>query len=166
MRYAFGALTAFFIALLQASSVEQFRVVGVAPNLLFVLLACWLVIRGLDDVLPMVGVAGVTTSMIGLQTPGLVLLALLPMVGFGIVRELHIIQSEALLALALVFLASLAYESVLMLGIAASGGVFDPSTAMTHVVLPSAALNLAITPLVFVVMRLTRPAATRRRLVY
>ena len=75
MRYVTGAAIAFMLALVQASSVEQFRIIGVAPNLLLVFLVSWLVVRGLDDVLPMVAVAGITLGLVGLQTPGLALLA-------------------------------------------------------------------------------------------
>ncbi|MDP9238428.1 MAG: hypothetical protein M3P30_13725 [Chloroflexota bacterium] len=166
MRYGFGAIVAFSIALLQASSIDQFRLAGVAPNLMLVLLVCWLVVRGLEDVLPMIFVAGVTTALIGLQTPGLVLLALLPMAGLGVVRELHIVHSEALLAIGLVFVSSLAYETVLLLSISATGGVLDLTTASTHVVLPAAGVNVLITPFVFAVMRFAKAAPTRHRLAY
>jgi cell shape-determining protein MreD len=166
MRYCFGAFLAFSIALLQAASIDQFRLIGVAPNLMLVLLACWLVVRGLEDVLPMILVAGVTTAMIGLQTPGLILLALLPMAGFGVVRELHIVHSDALVAIALVFVSSLAYETVLLLSIVASGGVLDLTTALTRSVLPAAAVNVVITPFVFAVMRFAKPTPTRHRLAY
>jgi cell shape-determining protein MreD len=166
MRYWIGGVLAFSIALLQAASIDQFRFIGVAPNLMLVLLVCWLVVRGLEDVLPMILVAGVTTAMIGLQTPGLVLLALLPLAAFGVVRELHIVHSDALLAIALVFISSLAYEAVLLLSIIASGGVLDLTTAVTRSVLPAAAVNVAITPFVFAVMRFAKPAPTRNRLAY
>ena len=102
MRYWTGAGVAFFLALLQASSIEQFKVLGVTPNLLLVLLVSWLVVRGLDDVLPMIAVAGVTLGFVGLQTPGLVLLALLPIAGLGVLREMHVIHSDLLLVLAFV----------------------------------------------------------------
>ena len=166
MRYWFGALLAIFVSMLQASSINQFRVLGVAPNLLLVLLACWLVVRGLDDVLPMILVAGLTTAMVGLQPPGLVLLALLPLVGFGLVRELHIVHSETLLVISLVFAASIAYEGIILLSIVATGGALDVVTAVRHSVLPAAAVNMAITPFVLVVMRLARPAPSRHRLAY
>jgi uncharacterized membrane protein YjgN (DUF898 family) len=78
MRYWAGGAFAFFLALFQAASVEQFKILGVAPNLLLVLIVSWLVVRGLDDVLPMIAVAGLTLSFVGLQSPGLALLALLP----------------------------------------------------------------------------------------
>src|SRR3990170_221410 len=112
MRYWAGGAFAFFLALFQAASVEQFKVLGVAPNLMLVLIVSWLVIRGLDDVLPMIGVAGLTLSFVGLQSPGLVLLALLPVVGLGLVRELRIIHSDTMLVLALVVASTSMYELV------------------------------------------------------
>lgn len=166
MRYWVGALVAFVLALMQSSSIEQFRIIGVAPNLMLVLLAAWLVVRGLEDVLPMVAVAGITTALIGLQAPGLVLLALMPMMAFGVIRELHIVHSEVVLAMALVFVSSLAYELVLLGGILATGGVFDPSTALVQSVLPAALVNAALAPFVCSIMRLARPGRSRHRLSY
>jgi cell shape-determining protein MreD len=166
MRYWTGAALAFFLALLQASSIDQFRIIGVSPNLLLVLLVSWLVVRGLDDVLPMIAVAGVTMGLIGLQMPGLVLLALLPIVAFGLVRELHIIHSEPLLVVTLVFASSIAYEMVLLISVMATGGVLDLTTALTRSVLPAAIVNVALTPFVYAVMRLARPAPSRHRLSY
>ena len=166
MRYLTGAAIAFMLALVQASSIEQFRVLGVAPNLMLVFLVSWLVVRGLDDVLPMLAVAGVTLGLIGLQTPGLVLLALLPIAGLGVVREMHIIQSDVLLALLLVIAATLAYETIMLTGVIAAGGRLDPMTGLRSAVVPAALVNLAMTPFVYAVMRFARPAERRNRLSY
>ncbi len=166
MRYLTGAAIAFMLALVQASSIEQFRVLGVAPNLMLVFLVSWLVVRGLDDVLPMLAVAGVTLGLIGLQAPGLVLLALLPIAALGVVREMHIIQSDVLLALLLVIAATLAYETIMLTGVIAAGGRLDPMTGLRSAVVPAALVNLAMTPFVYAVMRLARPAERRNRLSY
>ena len=166
MRYITGGAIAFVLALVQASSIEQFKIVGATPNLLLVMLVTWLVVRGLDDVLPMIAVAGVTTGLIGLQTPGLVLLALLPIAGFGVLREMHVIHNDLVLALGLVFAASVAYEVVILLSVMATGGALDPLAALRSAVLPVAIVNVAMTPFVFAVMRLARPSSRGRRLAY
>lgn len=164
MRYWAGGGLAFFLALFQAASVEQFKILGVAPNLVLVLLVSWLVVRGLDDVLPMVAVAGITLSFVGLQSPGLVLLAMLPVVALGMVRELRLIHSDAVLVLALVGAATIAYELVLLASVMLTGGVFDVPTALAHAVVPAVIVNLAITVPVYVVMRVAKPHGDRRRL--
>lgn len=163
MRYVIGALFAFTLALVQASSIEQFHILGVAPNLMLALLVSWLVVRGLDDVLPMVAVAGITIGFVGLQTPGLVLLAMLiPLAVLGFVRELHVIHSELLLALLLTAAATVMYESIILLGVMATGGVFEPGVALSEVILPATIVNVALAPFVFAVMRLARPGPERR----
>ncbi len=164
MRYWTGGGLAFLLALFQAASIEQFQILGVAPNLMLVLLVSWLVVRGLDDVLPMVAVAGITLGLVGLQTPGLVLLALLPIVALGFVRELHVIHSDMMLVLALVAAATFAYEVVLLAEVMLTGGVLDPATAIGHAVVPAAIVNVAITPPVYVVMRLAKPHGSRHGL--
>lgn len=166
MRYWTGGVCALFLALVQASSVEQFRILGVAPNLLLVLLVAWLVVRGLDDVLPMIGVAGITLGFVGLQTPGLVLLALLPIAGCGVLREMHVIHSDLLLAMALVVGATIAYESVLLISVMFTGGGLDLSAAVSSVIVPSAIVNALLTPAVYLVMRVARPHGRGRGLAY
>jgi uncharacterized membrane protein YjgN (DUF898 family) len=164
MRYWAGGAFAFFLALFQAASVEQFKILGVAPNLLLVLIVSWLVVRGLDDVLPMIAVAGLTLSFVGLQSPGLVLLALLPVVGLGTLRELHVIHSDIVLVLALVAASTAAYELVLLASVMATGGVLDVRTALAATVIPSILVNLAIALPVQLVMRLAKPHGDRHRL--
>jgi hypothetical protein len=166
MRYVTGAAVALFLALLQASSIEQFKVVGVTPNLLLVLLVSWLVVRGLDDVLPMIAVAGITIGFVGLQTPGLVLLALLPIAGLGLLREMHVIHSDLLLVLAFVAVATVAYESIIVASLVVTGGGYDVIAALRSAVIPAAIVNVIITPPVYVVMRLARPSSRHNRLAY
>jgi cell shape-determining protein MreD len=166
MRYWIGGTLAVFLALLQASSIEQFKILGVAPNLLLVLLVAWLVVRGLDDVLPMLFVAGLTLGLIGSQTPGLVLLALLPIAGFGVVRELHVVHSDAVLVLALVLASTVAYETILLASVMATGGVLDVRAAFMHAVVPATLVNVALALPVWVVMRFAKPVDARRRLSY
>jgi hypothetical protein len=166
VRYVTGGAFVVFVALAQASSIEQFKILGVSPNLVLVLLAAWLVTRGLDDVLPMVLVAGATLGLVGLQTPGLVLLALLPLAALGVLKELHIIHSDALLALLIVAAATLLYEATMVLSVMLTGGGLDSRAAISNVIIPAVLVNLAITPPVYVVMRILKPADTRRRLSY
>jgi cell shape-determining protein MreD len=167
VRYWIGGAIAFAMALLQTSSFEQFHVLGVAPNVMLVMLVAWMVVRGLDDVLPMVAVAGITMGFIGLQTPGAVLLALLiPVAGLGIIRELRVLHSDALLVLLFVVAASLVYETLLLAGVMATGGVFDVPGAFQDVVLPAMIVNAAIALPVYLVMRFARPTQMRRRLSY
>lgn len=166
MRYWTGGVIALFLALLQASSIEQFKVLGVTPNLLLVLLVSWLVVRGLDDVLPMIAVAGMTLGFVGLQTPGLVLLALLPIAGLGVLREMHVIHSDIVLVLAFVMAASVAYESIIVASLVVTGGGYDIIAALRSAVIPAAVVNVAITLPVYVVMRMAKPSNRRNRLAY
>ena len=164
MRYIVGSVFAFFLAVVQASSVEQFHVLGVSPNLMLVMLVSWCVVRGLEDALPMVAVCGVTLGLVGLQTPGLVLLALLlAIAAAGLVREMHIIGSEPLLAALLVIGATVIYETTLLAGLMLTGGPLEPIEGTRQIVVPAALVNLAITPPVYLVMRLARPSDARRR---
>lgn len=164
MRYWIGALIAFLLAIVQASSMEQFKIIGVSPNLLLVMLVGWLVVRGLDDVLPMLFVGGVTFGLVGLQPPGVVLLALLPIAGLGIVRELHVVHSDLVLMLLIVAGASIAYEVVMTGSVMATGGVLDPMAALEATVVPVMIVNVCLAPFVYGFMRLLKVEARQGRL--
>jgi cell shape-determining protein MreD len=164
VRYWTGGLIAFSLAIVQASSVEQFKVLGVSPNLLLVFLVAWLVVRGLEDVLPMLFVAGVTFGLVGLLSPGVVLLALLPVVALGLVREMHVVHSDLVLALLLAFAASLAYETVMLASVMATGGALDVRAGFEAAVVPAAIVNVALMLPVYAAMRFAKPAQGRGQL--
>jgi len=163
VRYVIGFAFAFALALVQASSINQFHVLGVSPNLVLVLLVAWLVVRGLDDVLPMVAGAGITVGLIGMQSPGVALLALLlPIAALGVLRELHVVQNGLLMVVAFVAVASVLFESVVLASVMATGGALDPVSAYTNAIAPAMIVNLAITPPVYALMRLAKPAPRPR----
>ena len=167
MRYVLGGAAAFFLAMFQASSVEQIHVLGVIPNLLLVTLVCWLVVRGLDDVMPMVAVTGITLAFVGLQAPGLVLLALLLAIApAGLLREMHVVSNDLLLAVALVAVASLIYETVMLSSVLVTGGVFDVRGGFSDAVLPATLVNVCMAPVVYVLMRFAKPRVSRNRYAY
>ena len=167
MRYVLGGAAAFFLAMFQASSVEQIHVLGVIPNLLLVILVCWLVVRGLDDVMPMVAVTGITLAFVGLQAPGLVLLALLLAIApAGLLREMHVVSNDLLLAVVLVGVASLIYETVMLASVLATGGVLDVRGGFSDAVLPATVVNVCMGPVVYMVMRLAKPRVSRNRYAY
>jgi hypothetical protein len=114
----------------------------------------------------MLFVAGVTLGLVGSQTPGLVLLALLPIAAFGVLRELHIVHSDVVLVLALVLASSAAYELVLLASVMLSGGRLDVPTAFTQVIAPATVVNVALALPVYAVMRFAKPVDARRRLSY
>jgi rod shape-determining protein MreD len=164
MRYAVGGLAACLIALVQASSAQQFEMLGVVPNVLLVIVIAWLVVRGPDDVLPMAGVAGVLIGLIGVQTPGLALLAMVLAVAAGaLVRELHVVHSDFVLAALLTLGGSMIYELVVLAGAMAAGAALEPAAALRYAVLPAAAVNLSLLPPIFFVMRLAGAPPRRRR---
>jgi len=77
-----------------------------------------------------------------------------------------VIHNDLVLALGLVFAASVAYEVVILLSVMATGGALDPLAALRSAVLPAAIVNVAMTPFVFAVMRLAKPSSRSRRLAY
>lgn len=161
MRYLAGSAIAFMLAIVQASSVEQFHILGVTPNLMLVFLVSWLVVRGVDDALPMIGVSAVTLGLVGMQDPGLVLLAMVPLALLGLAREMHVVHSETLLVLALVAAATAAYETVLLGGVVVSELGGDLLLGIRSLVLPAVIVNLALALPIYLPMRLARPAPRR-----
>ena len=62
--------------------------------------------------------------------------------------------------------ATLAYETIMLGGVIATGGRLDIEAGFRSVVVPSALVNLGMTPFVYGAMRFARPTERRNRLSY
>lgn len=141
MRYYVGVPLMLFLALAQTSSLPLFSLFGAHPNLVLVVLVGWAVVRGPDEALVLLAVAGLSLGLLNSQPLGLHLLALAPLVPLAAVRELRLIESELLPALGLAFLATLAYEGVFLVVFRLTGQDLDWWGSVSRVAIPAAIAN-------------------------
>ena len=55
------------LVLLQVSAIPAFSLLGVAPNILLVVLACWAVVRNQTEAMVLIPIAGISIGLLTLQ---------------------------------------------------------------------------------------------------
>lgn len=144
MSYYIGLPLVFLAALTEACVLPMFRVAGLQPNLLLVLLVAWLVVRGPAEAFVLVPVGGLALGLVDGAPLGTALLALAPLFLLQELRGTHL--SEGGLGLALLFLLAmtLAYNLVYLAVFSVQGEAGAWQAALGRVVLPTAFLNAAL----------------------
>jgi len=146
MRYVLAFLLFTMTALVQTSFMSAFPVFGVVPNLVLALAVCWTVVRGQQEAMIIVPMAGLCLSLAGSQPIGVAMLAATPVLLLSELRALRLTPSDLLLTIALVFLSSLVYEMVLLVALRLQGETVGWLTAFLRVVLPTAIVSVLFTP--------------------
>ena len=146
MRYALAVPLFWLTAVVQTSVMPAFPVFGVVPNLVLALAVCWTVVRGQQEAMIVVPMAGVCLSLVGSQPLGVALLAMMPVLLLSELRALRLTPSDFLLTVALVFLSSLVYEMVLLVALRLQGETVGWLTAFLRAVLPTAIVSVLFTP--------------------
>lgn len=146
MKYVAATLLLLMAALVQTSVLPAFPVFGVSPNLVLILLVCWTIVRGQQEAMVIVPIGGLCLSLVGSQPIGVALLAVTPVLLLSELAALRLTGSDLLLALVLVFLSSLLYESVLLVGLRLEGESVGWLAAFLRAVLPTSIVSVLFTP--------------------
>lgn len=141
MSVAVGLTAIIVAAIAQMSILPAFSIFGVQPNLVLVLLVAWMAVRGQREVLLLIPAAGVVQGLLDSQPLGLAMLALAPLVLMTEVRELQLVESDLLPAVVLCALATLVYESTILLTLAVTGERLDWLGSVLDVLVPAAIAN-------------------------
>jgi rod shape-determining protein MreD len=156
------------LVLLQTSAVPAFEILGVAPNILLVMLCCWAVIRGDSETMVLVPVAGLligllsfqgTAESIGAFAPIVVLAAFKGLITSGVQMT---IRTEYSWTLAIVIVATLLHFTALAVAIEVAGSRIDWLGAVTDRMLPSVIVNVLIGLIAYWLVRLPTPRAQPR----
>jgi rod shape-determining protein MreD len=157
VKYLIAAAASFLAAVLAASVMPHVRVLGVAPDLVLIVAACWAMVRGQGEAMVVVPVAGLLRDLTTSDPVGTSVLALSPIVFLAVVRDLRPLESDFLPALAVVAAASLAYAITSMVVLAAVGDDIPWRTALLQVALPSMLVNPLFAVIVYPPMRWLSP---------
>ncbi len=157
MKYLIAFTGSFFAVVLAASVMPYVKVLGVAPDLVLIFVACWAMIRGQREAMVIVPVAGLLRDLTTSDPVGTSVLALSPIVLLAVVRDLRPLESDFLPALAVVAAASLAYAVVSMTVLTAVGNGVPWGTALLRVALPSMLVNPLFAAIVYPPMRWLSP---------
>lgn len=141
------------VAILQSSIVSHFRIWGVFADLPLLVVVSWGLLRGSREGLVWGFIAGLTVDLFsgapfGAATFGLMAVGFLS--GLG---QSTVFRSQVLLPLITVLLATIVYDMLFLLVVWISGYPVTWLDSLFRLILPSAVLNTALTPVIFVIMR-------------
>ncbi|MCH8849383.1 MAG: rod shape-determining protein MreD [Chloroflexi bacterium] len=154
MSLAIGALAVLFAVIAQVSILPAFSIFGVQPNLVIALLVAWIAIRPQREALLLIPLAGLLLGLLDGQTLGLAMIALSPLVLLTEVRRLRLVESEFLPALLLAAVATLAYESTILLTLAVRTRQLDWLVSVLDVLVPAAIASVLLLIPVYGLVRL------------
>jgi rod shape-determining protein MreD len=141
------------VAILQSSIVSHFRIWGVFADLPLLVVVSWGLLRGPREGLVWGFIAGLTVDLFsgapfGAATFGLMAVGFLS--GLG---QSTVFRSQVLLPLITVLLATIVYDMLFLLVVWISGYPVTWLDSLFRLILPSAVLNTALTPVIFVITR-------------
>ncbi len=157
MKYLVALAGAFFAVVLTVSLSPYVRILGVAPDLALIFVACWALVRGRSEAMVVVPMAGMLRDLTTSDPVGTSVLALSPIVLLAALRDLRPVESEFVPALVAVGVASLAYVMVSMTVLTTVGDDVPWTTGLLRVALPSMVVNALFAVIVYPPVRLLSP---------
>jgi rod shape-determining protein MreD len=141
------------VALVQATIVPHLTIWGVYPDLPLLVVVSWSLLRGAREGMVWGFVAGVAVDLFsgapfGAATLGLLAASFVSGLGHATVYRAHVA-----LPLLVMFVATIIYDLVFLLVVRITGEAVDWFPSLLRVILPSAALNALLTPVVLGGMR-------------
>lgn len=150
------------LVLIQTSAAPAFAMLGVAPNLLLVVLCCWAVVRAPGEAMILVPLAGLLIGLLSFQGTAESVAAFAPIVVLAALRERLAVRREYLWALALVIAATPLHFMALAAAIEVEGSRIDWLAAMADVMLPSVLVNTVVALVIYWLVRLPTPRPSLR----
>jgi rod shape-determining protein MreD len=151
-----------FAALAQVSAVPEFSILGAQPNLVIALLVAWMAIRPRREALLLIPAAGLFLGLVDSKPLGLAMLALAPLVLLTEIRELKPVESEFLPAIAVMIMATLAYETTLLLTLTLTGEHVDWLASVLDVLVPATVASVLLLVPIYGIVRLLSQDLRRR----
>ena len=144
MSYYIGIPLMILVALAEVAFLPYFRVQGLQPNLLLVLLICWLMVRGQEEAFFLIPIGAIFLGLADGAALGVALLALAPIAVLHDLRGAHLGQGQLLVTIIFTVVATIVYQSVYLLAFAVNGQAGDIVGALLRIVVPVSLLNVAI----------------------
>ncbi len=141
MSYAIGIAAIVVAVIAQIAIMPAFSIFGVQPNFVIVLLVAWMAVRGPRETLVLIPIAGFVLGLLDSQPLGVAMLALAPLMLLTEIRELRLVDSDLLPAIAVTMAATVVYESTIMLTLALTGESIEWIAAVMDVLVPAAIAN-------------------------
>ena len=141
------------VAILQSTLVSHFRIWGVFADLPLLVVVSWGLLRGSREGLIWGFIAGLAVDLFSGAPFGAATFGLMAAGSLSGLGQSTVFRSQLFLPLIAVLLATVVYDMLFLLVVWISGYPVSWLDSLFRLVLPSAALNAALTPVVFVIMR-------------
>lgn len=153
------------VAIFQGTAAPQIRVGAGYPDLMLICVVTWQLVQARGDGYVWAFIGGIALDLISGGPFGASILGLLAAAAVADRVGGGLFQDRLALPLLATFLGTLAYHGVYLIAIRIFGWAADPSEALFRVILPSALINMVISPIVFRLMvalyrRVTPPGLT------
>lgn len=149
MRYLAALAMLYFLASFGVSAMPHVRVLGVTPDLVLILAACWAVVRGQKEAMIVVPMAGAFRDLTSSDPLGTSVLGLAPIVPLATLVQLRAVESRFVSAVVVVFVGSCFHGIVSMTVLAATGQEVPLWDGLMRVVAPLAIVNALFTAIVY-----------------
>ncbi len=160
MKWGFLVLGLLLLVLLQTSAVPAFEILGVAPNILLVMLCCWAVVRVEAESLVLVPLAGLLIGLLSFQGTAESIAAFAPIVLLAALKGVvssgarMALRTEYFWTLAIVIVATLLHFTALAVAVVVAGSRIAWVSALTDRMVPSVVVNVLIGLIVYWLVRL------------
>ena len=144
MSYYFGIPLLLIAALCEVAVAPMFRVSGLQPNLVLVILTAWLIARGQNEVYWLIPVGGFLLGLVDGAPLGTAIIALAPLALLQDIRGSQL--GEGGLALAVIFVAimTILYHITYLLMFTLEGQAASWVQATARVIVPTALINAVV----------------------
>lgn len=137
------------MAVLDVSVMQYIEILGVTPDLVLIFAACWAVVRGQQEAMVVVPVAGFLEDLVTSDPLGMSTLALMPIVLLAAATRLRAVDTEFVPTVLVVAFGSLAYGIISMTVLAITGQTVIWDQAILRILLPACLVNALFTPLIY-----------------
>jgi rod shape-determining protein MreD len=154
--YYIGLPLLILAALLEVSVLPMFRIYGLQPNLMLVLLIAWLIVRGAGEAFILAPIGGVLLGLVDGAPTGTALLGLAPLAFLQDLRGSQLREGGLIMAVAFTIVMSFFYNYVHLAVFTLQGQAGDWLEASLRIIVPTALINIFVLLPLYGVMSLTR----------
>lgn len=164
MSYYLGLPLLILVALTEVSVLPMFRVYGLQPNLMLVLLIAWLIVRGANEAFIFAPIGGVLLGLVDGAPTGTALIGLAPLAFLQELRGSQLREGGLITAIAFTIVMSFFYNYVHLAVFTFEGQSGDWTVATLRIIVPTAVINVLVLMPLYGLMTLASP--DQRRTVY
>jgi rod shape-determining protein MreD len=152
------------IALIQSTIVPHLSIWGVFADLPLLVVVSWGLLAGPREGILWGFIAGFAVDLFSGAPFGAATLAMMTVGFLSGLGETAVFRAQLALPLLIAFLATLLYDLIFLLIVRMSGTTVAWVDSLFRLILPSAILNVVLTPVVFLLVRLLHTGLRRRQM--